>query len=54
MAVAIAQNLSQGDVQTMLKNFNAKLDSEFEAAKAHRPDRADWLDGRWTGFATAP
>src|SRR5579864_2673342 len=45
---------SQGDVQAMLKNFNAKLDSEFEAAKSHRPDRADWLDGRWTGFATAP
>jgi len=38
----------------MLKAFHAKLDAEFEAAKTHRPDRADWLDGRWTGFATAP
>jgi 2-oxoglutarate dehydrogenase E1 component len=38
----------------MLRSFNAKLDMEFEAAKTHRPDRADWLDGRWTGFATAP
>ncbi|HEX9158727.1 MAG TPA: 2-oxoglutarate dehydrogenase E1 component [Rhizomicrobium sp.] len=46
--------MSPGDVQAMLKNFNTKLDSEFEAAKSHRPDRADWLDGRWTGFATAP
>ena len=46
--------VSQVDVQAMLKGFNARLDAEFEAAKTHRPDRADWLDGRWTGFATAP
>src|SRR5438105_566324 len=45
--------LKESDVQVMLRAFNAQLDSEFEAAKTHRPDRADWLDGRWTGFATA-
>src|SRR5215469_8590464 len=46
--------VGEADVQAMLKGFNTKLDAEFEAAKTHRPDRADWLDGRWTGFATAP
>jgi 2-oxoglutarate dehydrogenase E1 component len=46
--------VSESDVQTMLRSFNANLDAEFEAAKTHRPDRADWLDGRWTGFAVAP
>ncbi len=46
--------LNESDVQAMLRTFNARLDAEFEAAKTHRPDRADWLDGRWTGFAVAP
>jgi 2-oxoglutarate dehydrogenase E1 component len=46
--------VNENDVQSMLRSFNTKLDAEFEAAKAHLPDRADWLDGRWTGFATAP
>jgi len=46
--------VNESDVQAMLRTFNARLDAEFDAAKTHRPDRADWLDGRWTGFATAP
>ncbi|HEY3779136.1 MAG TPA: 2-oxoglutarate dehydrogenase E1 component [Rhizomicrobium sp.] len=45
---------SEADMQAMQHGFSERLDSEFEAAKTHRPDRADWLDGRWTGFATAP
>ncbi len=46
--------LGETDVQAMLRQFNLRLDAELEAAKSHRPDRADWLDGRWTGFAIAP
>ncbi|HEY3638895.1 MAG TPA: 2-oxoglutarate dehydrogenase E1 component [Rhizomicrobium sp.] len=42
------------DVQRMQHGFSERLDSELEAAKTHLPDRADWLDGRWTGFAAAP
>ena len=46
--------VSENDVQQMQRGFGTRLDSEFEASKSHRPDRADWLDGRWTGFAIAP
>ena len=46
--------LEERDVQAMQDAFHAKLDAEMDAAKTHRPDRADWLEGRWTGFATAP
>ncbi len=46
--------LGQADIKAMVGAFNRKLDEEFEAAKSHLPDRADWLDGRWTGFAQAP
>ena len=34
--------------------FNKRLDEEFDASKSHLPNRADWLDGRWAGLATAP
>ncbi|HEY1613614.1 MAG TPA: 2-oxoglutarate dehydrogenase E1 component [Rhizomicrobium sp.] len=46
--------LSEADVDEMRSGFSRKLDEELDAAKGHRPNRADWLDGRWTGFAIAP
>jgi 2-oxoglutarate dehydrogenase E1 component len=46
--------VSEDDVKRMQHGFTEQLDSESEASKNHRPDRADWLDGRWTGFAAAP
>ena len=46
--------LGENDVQVMIGAFNKRLDEELEASKSHRPNRADWLDGRWTGFAMAP
>ncbi|MGH6870778.1 MAG: 2-oxoglutarate dehydrogenase E1 component [Rhizomicrobium sp.] len=46
--------LTEDDVRAMIGAFNKRLDEEFEAAKSHRPNRADWLDGRWQGFSMAP
>jgi 2-oxoglutarate dehydrogenase E1 component len=45
--------LTEADVKEMIGAFNKRLDEEFEAAKSHRPNRADWLDGRWAGFEIA-
>jgi 2-oxoglutarate dehydrogenase E1 component len=46
--------LTEDDVRAMIADFNKRLDEEFDASKSHRPNRADWLDGRWSGFAMAP
>jgi 2-oxoglutarate dehydrogenase E1 component len=46
--------LDQNDIRAMIGTFNARLDEEYEASKGHRPNKADWLDGRWTGLAAAP
>jgi 2-oxoglutarate dehydrogenase E1 component len=46
-------SLTEGDVKTMVGDFNKRLDEEYEASKGHKPNRADWLDGRWSGFARA-
>jgi 2-oxoglutarate dehydrogenase E1 component len=46
--------LTQSESDQMLSAFMERLDSELTASKTHRPDRADWLDGRWTGLSMAP
>ncbi len=46
--------ISQDDMKAMIAGFNKRLDEEFEASKNHRPNRADWLDGRWKDFSKAP
>ncbi|HUO91899.1 MAG TPA: 2-oxoglutarate dehydrogenase E1 component [Rhizomicrobium sp.] len=45
---------TEDDVRSMIAAFNKRLDEEFDASKSHLPNRADWLDGRWSGFAVAP
>ena len=35
-------------------DFHALLESEFDAAKSFKPNKADWLEGAWTGLAAAP
>ena len=46
--------LTEDDVRAMIAAFQKRLDEELDQAKNHRPNRADWLDGRWSGFAIAP
>jgi 2-oxoglutarate dehydrogenase E1 component len=42
------------DVERITDEFRETLEAELDVAKAHRPNKADWLDGRWTGLETAP
>ncbi|HWA89226.1 MAG TPA: 2-oxoglutarate dehydrogenase E1 component [Rhizomicrobium sp.] len=46
--------LSEADIADMVGGFNKRLDEEFDASKAHLPNHADWLDGRWSGLGVAP
>ncbi len=38
------------EVEAEVKEFEAFLESEFEAAKTYKPNKADWLDGVWSGL----
>ncbi len=40
--------LSEDDVQKIRADFNARLETDFGGADAYRPNKADWLDGRWS------
>ncbi|NWG54169.1 MAG: 2-oxoglutarate dehydrogenase E1 component [Hydrogenophilaceae bacterium] len=42
--------VSRGDVDGWVREFEAFLDAEFEAGKDYKPNKADWLDGAWSGF----
>jgi 2-oxoglutarate dehydrogenase E1 component len=39
--------------EAMLSDFYARLDAAFETAKNYRPNKADWLEGAWSGLAIA-
>src|SRR5215217_3364152 len=39
----------EAEVEGMKATWRAKLDGEFETAQGYRPNKADWLDGRWSG-----
>jgi 2-oxoglutarate dehydrogenase E1 component len=45
--------LSRADVERMQGDFRAHLEEEFAASDAYRPNRADWLDGKWSGIGLA-
>jgi len=44
---------SKEDVDGRIEAFKTELEEEFESAKAYRPNKADWLDGRWSGLSQA-
>ncbi|MDI3469711.1 MAG: 2-oxoglutarate dehydrogenase E1 component [Pseudolabrys sp.] len=45
--------VAEGEVDKMRADWRARLDAEFEAGQGYRPNKADWLDGRWSGLKAA-
>ncbi len=45
--------LSEADVDRMRADWRERLENEFEAGQAYKPNKADWLDGAWSGLRTA-
>ena len=40
--------IPEGEIEDMKASFQAFLSDEFEAGKEYKPNKADWLDGRWS------
>jgi 2-oxoglutarate dehydrogenase E1 component len=51
--LAQAGVLREGEADAMATGFIAELETQFEAAKNYRPNRADWLEGAWAGLEQA-
>jgi 2-oxoglutarate dehydrogenase E1 component len=45
--------IASGEAEEAKASFQAYLNDEFEAGKDYRPNKADWLDGRWSGLETS-
>ena len=39
--------IPEGEIEDMKAAFQMRLNEEFEAGKVYKPNKADWLDGRW-------
>jgi 2-oxoglutarate dehydrogenase E1 component len=46
-------SLSEAETEQMVTGFLAHLESQFQAANSYRPNKADWLEGAWTGLEAA-
>ncbi len=42
--------VTQAEIDGMKAEWKAKLEVEFEIGQGYKPNKADWLDGRWSGF----
>jgi 2-oxoglutarate dehydrogenase E1 component len=40
--------IPEGEIEDMKAAFQAKLNTEFEIGRNYKPNKADWLDGRWS------
>ncbi len=43
-------SLTQEQTDAINADFQAVLEQDFEAAKAYKPNKADWLEGQWQGL----
>jgi len=46
--------LTEEKVAEIQTKVRAKLDEDFEASTSYKPNKADWLEGKWQGKTTAP
>jgi 2-oxoglutarate dehydrogenase E1 component len=45
--------VTEDDVEKRKAGWRAHLEAEFEIASGYKPNKADWLDGRWSGLKSA-
>jgi len=39
--------IPEGEIEDLKTGFQSFLNDEFDAGKSYKPNKADWLDGRW-------
>ncbi len=45
--------ITESEIEKLKAAWRARLDAEFEAGAGYRPNKADWLDGKWAGLKRA-
>lgn len=42
--------VTDAEIEEMKSAWRSKLEAEFDIAQSYKPNKADWLDGRWAGL----
>ena len=42
--------VTTGEIDKMKADWRDRLEAEYEAGQAYKPNKADWLDGKWAGL----
>jgi 2-oxoglutarate dehydrogenase E1 component len=45
--------ITQEEVDKIAHDFQARLESELEVSQSYKPNKADWLEGAWSGLEIA-
>ena len=45
--------MTEGEIEKAKADWRARLDAELDAGSGYKPNKADWLDGKWAGFKSA-
>ncbi len=45
--------MSEADIASVAESLNAHFNKEYEAGKLFKPNKANWLEGKWSGFTKA-
>ena len=45
--------ITEQEIDEMRAGWRAHLESEFETGQSYKPNKADWLDGVWSGLRSA-
>ncbi|MEM7464629.1 MAG: 2-oxoglutarate dehydrogenase E1 component, partial [Pseudomonadota bacterium] len=50
----VSENLlTEEEVTKMRADWRTHLEAEYEGGQSYKPNKADWLDGQWSGLKTA-
>ena len=41
---------TEGEALQVAQEFDSKLEEDFQAATSYKPNKADWLEGKWKGL----
>ncbi len=51
--LAAEGSVPAAEAKAMWDDFTATLEDSYKAAQSYKPNKADWLEGRWAGFKQA-
>ena len=46
--------VDEAGAEAIAAEMRETMEKDFDAARTYRPNKADWLEGRWSGFEVAP